>query len=221
MEVPRPGTEYETQLQPVPQMWQHRILNLLRWGSNLQWSKQQQRQCWILNLRHHSGNSQTYKLFSLQTHWKARGQIGAAAASLYHSPQPWQHQTRAESATHITTCGNTGSLIHWARPEIEPASSPTLPWVLNPLSHHRSLNLQTFDGPYLPNADLWHLVWRLFPPWTPENLRILRVNLFEKSTKAFCLNQVPPPILLHNLLQQKLQGIKRQQKIKREPWFKG
>ena len=29
MEVPGPGTEYETQLQPEPQLWQHRYFNSL------------------------------------------------------------------------------------------------------------------------------------------------------------------------------------------------
>ena len=50
---------------------------------------------------------------------QARGQIWATA-------QPQQHQMGAESVTYTPAHGNTGSLIHWARPGIESASS----WIL-------------------------------------------------------------------------------------------
>ena len=40
--------------------------------------------------------------------------------------------------------GIAGSLTHWARPGIEPASSPTLCRVLNPLEPQRELPLLTF-----------------------------------------------------------------------------
>ena len=43
-------------------------------------------------------------------------------------PQPQQHQTRVTSVTCATACSNTGSLIHWVRPGIKPASSRTLCW---------------------------------------------------------------------------------------------
>ena len=42
------------------------------------------------------------------------------------APQPQQCQIWVVSATHTTAHGNTGSLTHWARPRIEPASS----WIL-------------------------------------------------------------------------------------------
>ena len=67
------------------------------------------------------------------------GQIGAVAASLHHSHS---HRHRgsepARYATYTTAHGS--SLIHWARPGIEPASSRTLCQVLNPLSHHRDFS---------------------------------------------------------------------------------
>ena len=47
---------------------------------------------------------------------QARGLIGA-------TPQPQQRQIRAASSTYTTTHGNTGSLTHWRRPGIEPATS--------------------------------------------------------------------------------------------------
>ena len=41
-------------------------------------------------------------------------------------PQPQQHQIQAESVIYTTAHCNTGSLTHWARPGIKPASS----WIL-------------------------------------------------------------------------------------------
>ena len=52
---------------------------------------------------------------------KARGQIGAAV--FLPIPQPQQCRIQATSVTYTTAHGNAGSLIHWARPGIEPASS--------------------------------------------------------------------------------------------------
>ena len=74
----------------------------------------------------------TTHFFSFNSHTRARGQIGAAAAGPCYSPG----NTRSEPhlPLHAETCGHTGSLTHWARPGIEPASSRTLCWVLNPLS---------------------------------------------------------------------------------------
>ena len=39
------------------------------------------------------------------------------------TPQPLQRRIRATSAIYTTAHGNAGSLTHWARPGIEPASS--------------------------------------------------------------------------------------------------
>ena len=50
--------------------------------------------------------------------------------------QPRQHQIWATSAAYIAACSNNKSLTHWARPEIEPASSQSQCQVLNPLSHN-------------------------------------------------------------------------------------
>ena len=41
-------------------------------------------------------------------------------------PQPQQHQVQAACVTYTTPHGNTRSLTHWVRPEIEPTSS----WIL-------------------------------------------------------------------------------------------
>ena len=49
----------------------------------------------------------------------ATGRIGAVAAGLHHS----HGNARAASATYTTVQGNTGSLTHWTRPGIKPATS--------------------------------------------------------------------------------------------------
>jgi len=54
---------------------------------------------------------------------QARGLIGAVACSCHPTPEPQQCQIRATSVTYITAHGNYGSLTHWARPGIEPATS--------------------------------------------------------------------------------------------------
>ena len=50
------------------------------------------------------------------------------------APQPQQHQIQAPSANYAAAYGNTGSLTHWVRPGIEPASSQRQHQVLHPLS---------------------------------------------------------------------------------------
>ena len=46
---------------------------------------------------------------------------------------------RAASSNYAATWGNAGSLTHWSRPGIEPASSQTQYQALNPLSHKGEL----------------------------------------------------------------------------------
>ena len=55
---------------------------------------------------------------------QARGLIGAVAASLCHSHS--NAGSQAASSTYTTAQGTAGSLSHWTRPGIEPASS----WML-------------------------------------------------------------------------------------------
>ena len=62
----------------------------------------------------------------------ARGQIRAAAATLRHG------HGNTGSEPHLRPCSKSRSLIHWARPGIEPASSQILCQFLNLLSHHRN-----------------------------------------------------------------------------------
>ena len=54
------------------------------------------------------------------------------------TPQPWQHQIWAPSASYAAVCGNTRSSTHWARSGIKPASSERQYWVLSPLRHNRN-----------------------------------------------------------------------------------
>ena len=63
---------------------------------------------------------------------QARGQIGATL-------QPQQHGIQAMSVTYAAACGNVGSLTHWARPRIKPASSRIL---VRFLAHWATTELQ-------------------------------------------------------------------------------
>ena len=56
-------------------------------------------------------------------------------------PQPQQHWIQDTSLTYATACSNARSLTH----RIEPASSPTLCRVLNPLSHNWNSNTYHSD----------------------------------------------------------------------------
>ena len=62
---------------------------------------------------------------------QARGWIRTTASDLCHSLQPQQCGIWASSETYTTAHGNSGSLIHWARPGIEPATSWSLVAFLN------------------------------------------------------------------------------------------
>ena len=79
---------------------------------------------------------------------QARGRIRAAAADLCHS------QGNKGSELHLQLrlqlFSNPGSLTHWASPAIKTASSWTLCWVLNPLSHSGNsfTHILSFDLPY-------------------------------------------------------------------------
>ena len=60
----------------------------------------------------------------------AYGSSQARGSNQSHScqptPQPQQRRIRAASVTYTTAHGSTGSVTHWARPEIKPASSGML-----------------------------------------------------------------------------------------------
>ena len=51
---------------------------------------------------------------------------GGISCSYWPKPQPQQCQIQAAAVTYTTARYNSGSLTHWARPEIEPESS----WIL-------------------------------------------------------------------------------------------
>ena len=58
--------------------------------------------------------------------WKFPGQGSNRSYSCQPTPQPQQQRIQAASVTYTTGHVNTRFLTHWARPEIEPASS----WIL-------------------------------------------------------------------------------------------
>ena len=49
--------------------------------------------------------------------------VSSWSCSRQPRPQPWQHRIRAASVTYTTAHGNAGSLTHWIRPGMEPATS--------------------------------------------------------------------------------------------------
>ena len=67
--------------------------------------------------------------------WKFPGTGSNRSCGCWSAPQPPQHQNWAMSVIDTTAHSNARSLIHWARPGIEPASSSDTSRVLNPLSH--------------------------------------------------------------------------------------
>ena len=55
--------------------------------------------------------------------WRFPGKGSNRSCSHRPTPQPQQRRIWAASATYTTALGNAGSLTHWARPGIEPATS--------------------------------------------------------------------------------------------------
>ena len=88
------------------------------------------------------------------------GRVRATAASLYHADTEMQDLSRICDLR--SSLGQCRSLTHWARPGIEPASSWTPCWVLNPLSHH--------GNSYFPS----HLLFS----WKKINARLLPFQLW-------------------------------------------
>ena len=58
--------------------------------------------------------------------WRFPGYGSNRSYSCWSTPQPQQRQIWAASVTYTTAHSNAGSLTHWMRPGIEPASSWTL-----------------------------------------------------------------------------------------------
>ena len=97
---------------------------------------------------------------------QARGWIQATAAGLHVSHS---NATSEPHLWHVKACGDAGSLTHWVRPGIEPASSQTLCWVLNPLSHSGISNHWPFFDFHLVKRPLllivifsyFQIIWRV------------------------------------------------------------
>ena len=100
--------------------------------------------------------------------------------SLLPTPQPPQHQIRAMSLTYTTAHSNAGSLTHWAKPGIEPTSSWTLCWVLNPLSHNgNSGNILSYISSFSP----FHRLAKLHHP-NPSQVLCGWVNKWTQHSEA-------------------------------------
>ena len=69
-------------------------------------------------------------------HMEVPGSGVESKLQLRPMPQPWQHQIGITSVTYYAACRNIGSLTHWARPGIKPATSQRQHQILIPLSHN-------------------------------------------------------------------------------------
>ena len=81
-----------------------------------------------------------------------RGTWAELELHLQLTPKPQQPQIQAASATYTAACGNAGSLAHWVRPGMEPASSQRHHCVLNLLSHSGNSPLVKKTIPSLLNS---------------------------------------------------------------------
>ena len=116
VEFPGPGIELMLQKQFKPLQWQSRILNLL---------------CHKRTLVPYFFFFSFLFFFFLGPYLHKSSQSRGQNKAIATMPRPQQHQTWAASATFTTAHntaahGNGGSLTHWVRPGIEPASS----WIL-------------------------------------------------------------------------------------------
>ena len=74
---------------------------------------------------------------------QARGQMGAAAPLLAYTTA-MAIPVLSCICNYTAACGDTGTLTDWVRWGMEPASSQTLCWVFNLLSHHGNSQLFCF-----------------------------------------------------------------------------
>ena len=157
MEFPRLGVELELQLlayTTAMAMWDPSHICNLHHSSWQDWNLNPLREardwtCILMNtsLSHNRNSPETFFFFCLFRATsvvyggsQARGWIGAALAGLHYS----HSNARSELClTYTTAHSNAGSLTHWARPGIEPASSwvlvrfitTVLPWELTIYKH--------------------------------------------------------------------------------------
>ena len=75
------------------------------------------------------------------------------------TPEPQQHGIWAESATYTTAHGSAGSLTHWARPRIEPATA----WFLVGFVNHWATTGTPQVGVFLKMLPLPQVFWEGLP----------------------------------------------------------
>ena len=114
------------------------------------------------------------------------GQRSNQSCSFWPTPQPWQHQIQAASATYVTACSKARSLTHWVRPGIEPAVSWmlvgfvfTAPWrellvCLFTCPSRSLLHIQALNPPS-PQYQLVHMPQAVFSRWNSGFQAIINV----------------------------------------------
>ena len=131
--------------------------------------------------------------------WKfmARGRIGTAAEATTTATVTLFQDA---SATYTMACGNAGSLIHSARPGVEPTSSRRQRHSLNPLSHNGASCIQFFCQIYVLQIVSPCSLGLIFHfssifSWGPDIFVLMKSNLsffllyiiFASSLTKFCL----------------------------------
>ena len=135
---------------------------------------------------------------------QAWGPIGATAASLYHShsntrskpsqwptPQPQQCQIWAASATYTTAHSNAGSLTHWVRPGMEPA---TLWFLVGFVNHWATTGTPENFKLYVRGSHLWPVSFLVESPSSDQRLTNYSPQAKSSSSPDF-VNEV---LLEHN-----------------------
>ena len=127
-------------------------------------------------------------------------------------PQPQQHQIQAAFMIYASACDNTGFLIHWVRPGIEPASSWRLRWVLNPLNHNGNSWSYSYFLLFFPSMETCPICYK-FPNvlkclfnssvWIYHCLPAFTSDLFSLATSQSCksfLNNFIGAIFCHSII---------------------
>ena len=107
--------------------------------------------------------------------WRFPGQGSNLSCCFQSMPESQQHQIQATSATYTRARGNTGSLTHWARPGMEPATSWFLVGLF-PLCHDR-------------NANIFRIIWPTYPPSDSPHYCLPEFCETQMSLSSFLFSQ--------------------------------
>ena len=112
------------------------------------------------------------------------------------TPQSRQHWIWATSVAIAAACGNNGSLTHWVRPEIEPASSRKQNWMRDLLSHSGNCRLSLPSRLNTVSSRYYH-----YPHFTGKEAEAKRSsNLLSLTQQVRPCGSGPPVLFIYLLL---------------------